>query len=131
LSKSHSECALASGGVLPPQLICCTPILVSTWHFTAQFFSSLAPLSVTTLMDLPSGEMTQPASARGAWREARHGKQNREAEFSHHENTLEAEDAAAGGRFQTILGSSRSPRPASRMLRRGAFAMRAKQSTVN
>jgi hypothetical protein len=40
---------------LPPQLTCATPRAVSTWHFTAQFFSLVSPLSVTTSMAAPSG----------------------------------------------------------------------------
>src|SRR5581483_7508481 len=60
-SKLQSECALASGGVLPPQEICATPFCVSTWHFTAQFFSAVSPLSVTMSILAPSGEMTQVA----------------------------------------------------------------------
>ena len=57
---------MASGGVLPPQLTCTTPIVVSTLQLTEQVFSSLEPLSVTTLMDFPSGAMMQPACADGA-----------------------------------------------------------------
>src|SRR5664279_4920437 len=63
LSKLHSEWPLASGGVVPPQPTLTTPILVSTLQSTEQDFSSLEPLSVTTLIDLPSGAMTQVAKA--------------------------------------------------------------------
>jgi hypothetical protein len=48
---------------MPPQLLCVTPRAVSTWHFTAQFFSAVSPLSVTTSIDAPSGAMTQAARA--------------------------------------------------------------------
>ncbi len=66
LSKSHSEWPLASGGVVPPQATVTTPTLVSTLQLTAQFCWSLDALSVTTLMDFPSGAITQPAPAGGA-----------------------------------------------------------------
>ena len=40
---------------------------MSTLQLTEQVFSSLAPLSVTTLMDLWSAEMTQVACAAVNW----------------------------------------------------------------
>jgi hypothetical protein len=54
--------------VLPPQLTETTPILVSTLQLTWQDFSSLEPLSVTTLMDFPPGAITQVAHTGIAWK---------------------------------------------------------------